>query len=314
MVWPCPGRLGGLKAMNSKLIVLFPLCALLFSAIAYLYPAIFVAARGAIIPLLAVVMFFMGMTLNWQHFSAALKQPLVILLTLAIQFTFMPLFAYLLAQGLQLSEAQTIGMVLVGCSAGGTASNVICYLAKGNVALSILMTMASTSCAVFAMPLLSYLYLNQSVAVPVLDMMRSIFLIVLLPVLAGTAINSFFAQLTSRLDSVFPILSSMAIVLIIAIIVALNQQNIASLAIPVLIAVALHNLLGMTVGYFIPRLLKYDMATCRTVSIEVGMQNSGLSVALAMQYFSAATALPGAIFSIWHNVSGSLLAMYWRQK
>lgn len=114
--------------MNSKLIALFPLTALLFSVIAYLYPANFVAAKSAIIPLLALVMFFMGMTLNWQHFTAALKQPLVILLTLGIQFTFMPLFAYLLAQTLELSTAQTIGMVLVGCSAGGTASNVICYL------------------------------------------------------------------------------------------------------------------------------------------------------------------------------------------
>lgn len=300
--------------MHNKLIGLFPVSALLLSALAYCYPALFIAAKGAIIPLLALVMFFMGMTLNWQHFRAALKQPLVILLTLGIQFVFMPLFAYLLAQGLQLSQAQTIGMVLVGCSAGGTASNVICYLAKGNVALSILMTMASTLCAVIAMPLLSYLYLNHSVEVPVLSMMRSILLIVLVPVLAGTAINSFYTHLTRRLEGVFPVFFSMAIVLIIAIIVALNQQNISTLALPVLIAVALHNLLGMTVGYFIPRLLKYDTATCRTVSIEVGMQNSGLSVALAMQYFSAAAALPGAIFSIWHNISGSMLAIYWRRE
>ncbi|MBT4145440.1 MAG: bile acid:sodium symporter, partial [Gammaproteobacteria bacterium] len=142
----------------------------------------------------------------------------------------------------------------------------------------------------------------------------SILLIVLLPVLAGTAINSFSAHLTSRLEGIFPVFSSMAIVLIIAIIVALNQQNISSLAFPVLIAVALHNLLGMSIGYAIPRLLKYDSATCRTVSIEVGMQNSGLSVALAMQYFSAAAALPGAIFSIWHNISGSTLAIYWRRE
>ncbi|WP_428353646.1 bile acid:sodium symporter family protein [Methyloprofundus sp.] len=296
------------------MIALFPISALLLSFIAYLYPTIFVASKSAIIPLLALVMFFMGMTLRWQHFKQALQQPLIILLTIGIQFLFMPLFAYLLANALQLSEAHTIGLVLVGCSAGGTASNVICYLANGNVALSILMTMASTLCAVVAMPLLSYVYLSQSVSVPVLDMMRSILLIVFIPVLSGTAINSFFARSIHRVQGIFPVFSSLAIVLIIAIIVALNQQNIASLAMPVLIAVALHNLLGMTVGYFIPRLFKYDTATCRTVSIEVGMQNSGLSVALAMQYFSAAAALPGAIFSIWHNVSGSTLSIYWRQK
>ena len=295
------------------MIALFPIAALLLSSIAYLYPAIFVAAKGAIIPLLAVVMLFMGMTLNWRHFAAALKQPLVILLTLGIQFTLMPLFAYLLAQALQLSAAQSIGLVLVGCSAGGTASNVICYLAKANVALSILITMASTMCAVLAMPLLSYIYLHQSVEVPVVGMMRSILFIVLIPVLAGTAINSFYAQLIGKLQGIFPVFSSLAIVLIIAIIVALNQQNISTLALPVIVAVVLHNLSGMTAGYFIPRLLKYDLVTCRTVSIEVGMQNSGLSVALAMQYFSAAAALPGAIFSIWHNISGSLIALYWRR-
>lgn len=300
--------------MNNKLISLFPMGALLLSAIAYLYPANFVAAKGAIIPLLALVMFFMGMTLSWQNFKQALQQPLIILLTIGIQFLFMPLFAYLLANAMQLTEAHTIGLVLVGCSAGGTASNVICYLANGNVALSILMTMASTLCAVVAMPVLSYLYLNHSVEVPVLDMMRSILLIVFLPVLSGTAINSFFARFLQRVQGIFPVFSSLAIVLIIAIIVALNQQNFASLSGAIFAAIVLHNLLGMTVGYFIPHLLKYDAVVCRTVSIEVGMQNSGLSVALALKYFSVAAALPGAMFSIWHNISGSTIAIYWRQK
>lgn len=300
--------------MNNKLISLFPIGVLLLSVIAYVYPANFVAARGAIIPLLALVMFFMGMTLNWQHFKQALQQPLIILLTIGIQFIFMPLFAYLLANALQLSEAHTIGLVLVGCSAGGTASNVICYIAKGNVALSILMTMASTLSAVIAMPLLSYVYLSQSVSVPVLDMMRSILLIVFIPVLSGTAINSFFARSLQRVQGIFPVFSSLAIILIIAIIVALNHKTMPSLGGAIFAAIVLHNLLGMTVGYYIPRLLKYDAVVCRTVSIEVGMQNSGLSVALALKYFSVAAALPGAMFSIWHNISGSTIASYWRQK
>jgi len=176
------------------------------------------------------------------------------------------------------------------------------------------MTMASTLCAVVAMPILSYLYLNQSVAVPVIGMMQSILLIVLLPVLSGTAINTFFGRFFQRITVIFPIFSSVAIILIIAIIVALNQKNFASLSWAILLAVVLHNLFGMLVGYFIPRLLRYDALICRTVSIEVGMQNSGLSVALAMKYFSVAAASPGAMFSIWHNVSGSVIAMYWRQK
>lgn len=300
--------------MHNKLIVLFPLGALFLSLIAYQNPALFISVKGAIFPLLAGVMFFMGMTLSWQHFSGAIKQPLIILLTLGIQFIFMPLFAYLLSYALQLSEAHTIGLVLVGCSAGGTASNVICYLAKGDVALSILMTMASTLCAIFAMPLLSYLYLNQSVIVPVSGMMRSILGLVLIPVVAGTAINSFYSQAIARIQAIFPVFSSMAIAFIIAIIVALNQQNLSSIALPVFLAVILHNFLGISTGYFIPRLLQFDKRICRTVSIEVGMQNSGLSVALAIKYFFAATALPGAIFSIWHNISGAILAIYWRNR
>ena len=300
--------------MRNKVVICFPVGALLLSLIAYFNPASFTNLKGTIIPLLALVMFFMGMTLTWQNFKQALKQPLIILLTISIQFIFMPLFAYLLAYALQLSEAHTIGLVLVGCSAGGTASNVICYLAKGHVALSILMTTASTLCAVVAMPLLSYVYLNHTVAVPVVDMMRSILLIVFIPVLTGTAINTFFGRYLVRVQGAFPVFSSMAIVLIIAIIVALNQQTMPSLSWAVLAAIVLHNLLGMTVGYFIPRLLKYDTTICRTVSIEVGMQNSGLSVALAIKYFSVAAALPGAMFSIWHNVSGATIASYWRQK
>ncbi|TXL15601.1 bile acid:sodium symporter [Methylococcaceae bacterium HT4] len=234
--------------MSNRGVIFFPIGALLLSLIAYFNPAPFTHVKGTIIPLLALVMFFMGMTLTWQHFKQALKQPLIILLTISIQFIFMPLFAYLLANALQLSEAHTIGLVLVGCSAGGTASNVICYLAKGNVALSILMTMASTLCAVIAMPLLSYIYLSQSVAVPVTDMMRSILLIVFLPVVTGTAINSFLGRYLIRVQGLFPLFSSVAIALIIAIIVALNQHNFASLSWAVLAAVVLHNMLGMGVG------------------------------------------------------------------
>ncbi|NOQ16648.1 MAG: bile acid:sodium symporter [Methyloprofundus sp.] len=300
--------------MNNRLMLVFPTVVLFLSVWAYWVPELFVAAKVAIIPLLSVVMFFMGMTLTWRHFGEALKQPLVILLTVGIQFTFMPLLAYLLANALQLSEQHTIGLVLVGCSAGGTASNVICYLAKGNVALSILMTMVSTLCAIFAMPLLSYAYLSQSVAVPVVDMMRSILFMVLIPVLLGTSINSLFGRFFTKVQAVFPIFSSLAIALIIAIIVALNQQNFSHLTVAVMSAVALHNLFGMLIGYVIPKLMHYEEAICRTVSIEVGMQNSGLSVALAIKYFSVATALPGAMFSIWHNLSGSLLAVYWRQR
>lgn len=277
------------------------------------FSGIFAPGKAAIIPLLCLVMFAMGMTLNWTHFKQVLAQPLVISIALVIQFLMMPVFAYGLALLFELPIEQRIGMVLVGCSAGGTASNVICYLAKGNVALSILMTLASTICAVFFMPFFSYLYLQHSVTVPVQDMMKSIFIIVLFPVLAGTTINSLFHQYLSKVEYIFPALSSLAIIIIIAIIVAINHSNLSVLSIPILCTVILHNLLGLTMGYLTPKFLGYDAVTCRTVSIEVGMQNSGLSVALAIKYFSAGAALPGALFSIWHNISGSILAAYWRK-
>ena len=300
--------------MIRNFIALFPLWAIGLSIIAFYLPDQFASLKPAIIPLLALIMFGMGMTLTWRHFIDAAKQPAIISITVCIQFLFMPFFAWLISLIFQLSTDQTIGMVLVGSSAGGTASNVICYLARGNVALSILMTMVSTLCAVLLMPALTYLYLNQSVPVPVWDMMKSIMIIVLIPVITGTAINSLFGRFLEKLQPVFPLLSSLMIILIIAIIVGLNHDSLQNVGLLVVGAVFLHNILGLTTGYMIPRLLNYDAVTCRTVSIEVGMQNSGLSVALAIQYFSSLAALPGAIFSIWHNISGSILAAYWRKK
>jgi bile acid:Na+ symporter, BASS family len=297
--------------VTTRIVQLFPLWAIGLSIVAYLFPAPFADLKAAIIPLLALVMFGMGMTLTWHHFKEAIKQPSIIAIAVLIQFLFMPLAAFLIAGLLQLSEAQTIGMVLVGSSAGGTASNVICYLAKGNVALSILLTMTSTVAAVLATPALNWLYLSRSVPVPFCNMLASIAQIVLLPVVLGTAINSAFNQAVGRIRDLLPLLSIGAIALIIAIIVALNRAEIATAGIVICLAVALHNLAGLSVGYLVPKLLKYDRTTCRTVSIEVGMQNSGLSVALAVKYFPATAALPGAMFSIWHNLSGSLLAAIW---
>jgi len=144
-------------------------------------------------------------------------------------------------------------------------------------------------------------------------MLKSILSIVLVPVLVGTLLNSLLGKRLSMIQPLFPLFSSFSIVFIIAIIVGLNHGNLNVLALPVLMAVVLHNMMGLMVGYGIPWLLKYDSQTCRTVCIEVAMQNSGLSVALAIKYFSITAALPGALFSIWHNISGSLLALYWRR-
>ncbi|MGR9114809.1 MAG: bile acid:sodium symporter family protein [Gammaproteobacteria bacterium] len=299
--------------MPQKIVGLFPLWAFAIAVMAYLYPQYLSVCKPFILPLLAVVMLTMGMTLTWQHFKDALKQPAVIAMTIGIQFVFMPLLAYLISELMQLSPEHMAGMILVGCSAGGTASNVICYLAGANVALSILMTLASTFSAVLLMPALTYLYLNQTLPVPAVNMMASIVEIVLLPVVFGTTANSLFRCEVARIEPILPVFSSFSIALIIAIIISLNHNNLSALSLPVFAAVALHNISGLIAGYCLPRLLRYDTITCRTVSIEVGMQNSGLSVALAIQFFSSAAALPGALFSLWHNISGSVLALYWRK-
>lgn len=299
--------------MNNSFINQFPLWAIFLAAVACFFPTEFSALKPGIVPLLALVMFAMGMTLTAEHFLAVLKKPKIIVIGVAIQFLLMPLFAYVLSEAFKLPTDLLIGMVLVGSTAGGTASNVICYLGNGNVALSILMTLTSTLCAVFLMPALTYIYLSQSVPVPVFDMFFSILIMVVIPVLLGAGINTVFGQQLKPLQAAFPVISSLAIIVIIAIIAGLNQHNISQLSLPLLGAVVAHNGLGLLFGYVIPKYLNYDQQTCRTVAIEVGMQNSGLSVALAIKYFNATAALPGAIFSIWHNISGSLLASRWRK-
>ncbi len=300
--------------MLSTLTRLFPLWALLLTSIAWYLPEPFSQGRGLILPLLMVIMFGMGMTLTAADFRRVLQRPRLIALGVTLQYSVMPLLAFLLSQLLGLAPKLTIGMVLVGASSGGTASNVITYLARGDVALSITLTLVSTLLATLLLPGLTWLYLGQMVPVPLEKMLLSVLQLVLIPVLLGVLINSLLGHKLRPLNQLFPLLSMSAIVLIIAIIVSLNHDNLAQMGPLLLLAVVLHNLLGMALGYLIPRWLGHDVVSCRTLAIEVGMQNSGLSVALAVKYFGVAAALPGAIFSIWHNISGSLLAGWWARR
>ncbi len=302
------------RYLIDRVTALFPLWAILLSLMAYLQPGLFVGLKPAILPLLGIVMFGMGMTLTWEHFRAVLQRPAVVALGVALQYLVMPLAAWLIAESLGLPPALMAGLVLVGACPGGTASNVVCFLARGDVALSITLTTVSTLLAIVMTPLLTDLYVGQKIPVPVQSMLWSIFKIVLLPVTLGVVVNSLAGARLARFKPVFPLISVVAIVLIIAIIVALNRSNLGSLGIAVAAAVVLHNSLGLLLGYWIPRGLGLSEQLCRTLAIEVGMQNSGLGVALAVKYFSVAAALPGAIFSIWHNLSGSMLAGYWSRR
>jgi BASS family bile acid:Na+ symporter len=290
---------------------LFPVWAILLSLVAYALPGLFIPLKPSLFFLLGLVMFGMGISLKASDFLRILKSPKPIVLGLLLQFICMPFFAWGISTWLQLPLALASGMVLVGASPGGTASNVICYLAKGNVALSITITTFSTLLAVIATPTLSLLYLGKHVDVPAMKMLMDIVKIIILPVAAGVIVNQVFGRFLNSTRQVFPLISVFAIVLIIAIIVALNQSRLGSVGALLIAAVAMHNALGLVVGYWLPRAFGMDQRTCKTLSIEVGMQNSGLAVALAVKYFAPVAALPGALFSLWHNLTGSLLASFW---
>ncbi len=300
--------------MLNAATALFPLWALAGTVLAYLYPAWFADLKPAIVPLLGLVMFGMGMTLSGESFLLVLRRPLTVCLGVALQFLLMPLAGWLLTVVFQLPVQLAVGVILVGCSPGGTASNVICYLARGDVALSITLTAVSTLLAVLATPLLTLFYAGQTVPVPVLDMLTSILKIIILPVAGGVLLNHFLHARLAPLQRLFPVISVLAIVLIIAIIVALNHAQLGQLGAGVACAVMLHNGLGLLGGYWLPFMLGREQRECRTLAIETGMQNSGLAVALAVKYFSASAALPGALFSIWHNLTGSLVAGYWSRR
>jgi BASS family bile acid:Na+ symporter len=292
----------------------FPVLAIIFALLAAIFPQWFIPLSEWIVVLLGVIMFTMGMTLRVADFSRILKMPTVVAIGVAMQFLLMPLFGWILAWAFKLPPLLAAGLILVGSCPGGTASNVICFLSRGDVALSVTLTAISTVLAFLATPFLTWVYVGQSIDVPVLKMLLSILKIVLLPVLAGVVINTYFGQHLERIKPVLPVLSVLTIVIVIAIVTALNVDNFKELTFLVVIAVVLHNLLGLAAGYFITRGLGYDSQTARTLAIEVGMQNSGLGTALAVKYFGAAAALPGALFSVWHNLSGALLAQYWRSK
>jgi BASS family bile acid:Na+ symporter len=259
-------------------------------------------------------MFMMGLTLSGADFLRISRDPRPVFVGVVLQFVLMPALALTLASMLQMSNQLTAGMVLVGSCAGGTASNVICYLAKGDVALSISMTMTSTLIGVVATPFLCSFYLSETVSVDTFGMLLSILQIVLVPVALGVLLKHYAENIVMRVEALLPSLSIMIILLIIAIIVALNSGQLLEVGLLTLLAVMLHNLLGLSGGFYISRLFGFDLKQSHTIAIEVGMQNSGLGVALALQFFSATAALPGALFSVWHNISGSILASHWGRK
>ncbi len=260
--------------------------------------------------MLGIVMFGMGMTLKVEDFQRVLQHPREVAIGVAAQFIIMPLVALALVKVFALPPELAIGVILVGTCPGGTASNVIAYLARGDVALSVSMTMTTTLLAPIVTPALTYFLAGAWIDISFMSMMISIAQMVLAPVILGLLVHHFMAETTQRIMPAMPLVSVVCIVLLVGCVVALSASKLATVGLTMAVIVILHNAFGLALGFIAARLLHLDSRKARTVAIEVGMQNSGMAASLAVMYFNPAAALPGAIFSVWHNVSGSLVANF----
>jgi BASS family bile acid:Na+ symporter len=266
--------------------------------------------------LLGVVMFGMGLTLNLHDFKIVFSHPKDVAIGCLAQFTVMPLLAWLLSRLFALPEALALGVVLVGCCPGGTASNVITYLAKGHLALSVGMTGVSTLLAPLLTPLLTWALAGKSIHVDVASMFLSILWVVILPIIAGLVAKWLWPKATAKVTDYLPATSALAIAFIVAIVISASAHKLLAGGLLIVVVVVLHNVCGLALGYLIGRLLRMDESKKRAVSIEVGMQNSGLATSLATIHFAAypLATIPGALFSVWHNLSGALVAYLYRVK
>ena len=274
---------------------------ILVAAIALFQPWTFKWAAPNIALLLGIVMFGMGTTLRLRDFRLVFQRPKDVFVGALAQFTIM---------GFGLPPELAAGVILVGTCPGGTSSNVMTYLARGDVALSVSMTMTTTILAPVVTPLLTWWLAGAWVDISLSAMMMSIVKVVIVPIVGGILVNSLFGNVVQKYVKLLPLISVVAIVLIVGGVVAVSSQRIMETGALIMLVVMLHNLLGYALGFGIAKALRMDIAKVKAISIEVGMQNSGLATSLAMMHFGAAAAIPGAIFSVWHNISGSLAANY----
>lgn len=283
----------------------------LVAAVALFWPSSFLwVDTWAINPMLGVIMFGMGLTLSPQDFRIVFSRPKDIIIGCLAQFTIMPLLALGLSWAFALPKELALGVILVGCCPGGTASNVITYLAKGDLALSVGMTATSTLLAPLLTPLLVWLLAGTMVEVDTIGMLLSIVYVVIAPIAVGLIFQRYLPKFTKEIVPYLPAFSSVVIAFVVGIVVSHNADRLLVGGMIVVLVVMLHNLCGLSLGYIIGRLLGLADAKRRAISIEVGMQNSGLASSLATLHFAAypLATIPGAIFSVWHNISGALVA------
>ena len=284
---------------------------LVSAVVALLWPELFSGIKPTVInPLLGLVMFGMGLTLRLEDFKIVFSRPKDVITGCLAQFFIMPLLALLLTRIFGLSDELALGVVLVGCCPGGTASNVITFLARGDLALSVGMTAMSTVLAPLITPLLVWLMAGTLVDVDTVGMLLSILYVVIAPIIGGFLVQRFFPKFTQKAVVYLPAFSTLMIAAVVAMVVSHTADRLLSAGLLVIVVVVLHNLLGLTIGYTIGRLLRFSREKCIAISIEVGMQNSGLASSLAAIHFASfpLATIPGAVFSVWHNISGAITA------
>jgi BASS family bile acid:Na+ symporter len=293
---------------------LFPLWVLLCATIAYLTPATF-KPYGSTIPwLLGLVMLGMGLTMRLADFALVLKRPRDVLAGVLLRYLIMPLVALGVTRLLNLPPSLGAGLILVGCCPSGTASNVMTLISKGDTALSVTVSAINTVLAPIVTPFI-FLYLAGTlIPIDTGALLTDILKIVLAPIAIGVALNMVAGPLVRKLQTFIPLVSVVAIIVIITIVIALSAAKLATVAMIAFIAVALHNALGLGLGYGAARGVGMSHRQGKAIAFEIGMENSGLAVALALAHLDPVAAIPGAIFSVWHNFTGSMLAGYWAGK
>ena len=294
---------------------LFPLWSVLVAVVALWWPESFLwYGKDTITIGLGIIMLGMGLTLKVEDFHRVWQRPGAIGLGVILQFAIMPFLGWCIAHLFHFSEGMAVGLILVSCCPGGTASNVVAFLARADVALSVSMTMVSTIAAVFMTPLLTKFYAGEYVPVEAWALLKSILLIVVLPVFLGVAANRFFGRAAQKVSAFSPFVSVAFIILIVGFIMAKNRDNVMGHWQELTAAVTLLHLGGFTIGYFLAKAIGFKEMVRRTASIEVGMQNSGLGAALATKHFPTLpmAPVPCALSAVTHCILGSLAAGFWR--
>lgn len=309
-------RAGGFQLSQ----VPFTVWVLLFAVSGYLFPGLYTwelqgwEPKQAIAPLVQIIMFGMGVTLTFADFRRVFRMPRAVLTGVTCQFAIMPFLAWGFASLFQLDHEVAAGLILIGSCPGGVASNVIAYIARANVPLSVTMTACSTMLAPLLTPLLMQYWAGRMMSIQVGPMMRSILLMVLVPVLLGLLANRYLPLLVRKVKPVLPPLAMLAICLIIAITIALAKQELVAVGLALFGAAVCQNAAGYLLGYGGAYILRLEPRDCRTVALEVGIQNGGMATGLAINVLkSPVIALGSAVFGPWSAISSSMLASYWNR-